>query len=109
MALGLTFGVIAVLILAVWMLMEFKKLKHKIWAIILIVLILGAYFSFNSATKGKDLDLKTMEGLKEAGGLYFAWLGNAFGNVKTITSNAINMNWTEINSSKNNNSSLNSE
>jgi H+/Cl- antiporter ClcA len=109
MALGITFGVVAVLILAVWMLMEFKKLKHKIWAVLLIVLILGAYFSFNSVTKGKDLDLKTMEGLKEAGGLYLVWLGNAFGNVKTITSNAINMNWTEINKSNNNNSSLNLE
>jgi hypothetical protein len=101
MALSITFVVAAVLILAVWMLTEFKKINHKIWAIFLIILILGAYFSFNSAVKGKDLNLKTLDGLKEAGGLYLSWLGNAFGNMKTITSNVINMNWTETDSSNN--------
>jgi glucan phosphoethanolaminetransferase (alkaline phosphatase superfamily) len=96
MAIGITFVVAAVLILAVWMLAEFKKFRHKIWAIFLIVLILAGYFSFNSAIKGKDLDFKTLDGLKEAGGLYFSWLGHAFGNMKTITSNAVNMNWTNV-------------
>jgi hypothetical protein len=102
MALGITFVVVAVLILAIWMLVEFKRFRHKVWAILLIILILGAYFSFNSVTKGKDLDFKTAAGLKEAGGLYLSWLGHAFNNMKAITSNAINMDWVGTNSSETN-------
>lgn len=93
MAIGITFVVVAVLILAIWIFIEFKRFRHKIWALLLIILILFGYFSFNSAIKGEDLDLKTMDGIKEAGSLYFLWVGHAFGNMKTITSNAINMNW----------------
>ena len=104
MGLGITFVTVAVLILAIWILVEFKRFRHKVWAILLILLILGAYFSFNSVTKGKDLDLKTAAGLKEAGGLYLSWLGHAFTNMKTITSNAINMDWVGTNSSKANSS-----
>lgn len=104
MGLGITFAVVAVLILAIWILVEFKKFRHKVWAILLIILILGTYFSFNSVIKGKDLNLKSAEGLKEAGGLYLSWLGHAFNNMKAITSNAINMDWAGTNSSKTNNS-----
>ena len=93
MAIGITFVVVAVLILAIWIFIEFKRFRHKIWAILLILLIIFGYFSFNSVIKGKDLDLKTMDGIKEAGSLYLLWMGHAFGNLKTITSNAISMNW----------------
>jgi len=56
-------------------------------------LILFTYFSFTATLKGKDLDLKTISGLTTATKLYFTWLGSMFGNLKTITTNAIKMNW----------------
>ncbi len=81
------------LAVAIWLITEVKHFKHKIVAIFFILLILSFYFSFSSVIKGKDIDLKTFEGMKEAGKLYFLWLGHAFKNVKTVTANAVDMNW----------------
>jgi hypothetical protein len=102
MARGITFVIIAVLILAIWVFVEFKRFRHKIWALILILVILFGYFSFTSVMKGKDVNLKTFSGIKEATGIYFVWLGHAFGNMKTITSNVVKMNWTNESSPNNN-------
>jgi uncharacterized PurR-regulated membrane protein YhhQ (DUF165 family) len=84
---------VIVLIAAIWLFIEFKRFRHKMLAIFLIVLILFTYFSFSAVIKGKNLDLKTFDGMKEAGKIYVLWLGNIFENVKVVTSNAINMNW----------------
>ena len=96
MGVGITFIIIAILVLAIWIFVEFKRFRHKIWAIFLIALILFTYFSFTSVIKGKDIDIKTFTGMKEAGKLYFLWIGNAFGNLKSITTNAIGMDWRGI-------------
>jgi hypothetical protein len=84
---------VAVLIAAIWLFIEFKRFRHKMVAVFLILLILFTYISFSSVIKGKNLDLKTFNGVKEAGKLYFLWLGNIFNNMKVVTSNAINMSW----------------
>ena len=84
---------VVALIAVIWLSHEFKKLNHKIVAIFLILLIVFTYFSFSSAIKGKEIDLKSAVGMKEAGQLYVLWLGNAFNNIKIITGNAIHMNW----------------
>jgi hypothetical protein len=97
MAIGTTFIIIAVLVIAIWIIIEVKRMKHKIFAIFLIGLILFTYISFTSAIKDKDLDLKTVSGLKTATQLYFSWLGNAFQNVKSVTSYALKQNWSELN------------
>ncbi len=88
-----TLILVIALIVAIWLLIEFKRFRHKIVAVFLILLIVFTYFSFVSVIKGKNLNLKTSEGMKEAGRLYFVWLGHAFKNVKVVTSNVINMDW----------------
>ena len=93
MAIGTTLIVIGVLVAAIWLIIEIKRFKHKIFAVLLIALILFTYISFVSVIKGKDLDLKSIEGIKSAGTLYMSWLGGIFSNFKTITNNAINMDW----------------
>jgi predicted ferric reductase len=105
------FILVLVLIVAIWLIIEFKRFRHKILAVFLIVLILFTYFSFASVVKGKDLDLKTFSGMKEAGKLYFVWLGNIFKNVKVMTANAINLSWSinetsELNKTLKSNDSL---
>ena len=87
------FILVLVLIVAVWLIIEFKRFRHKILAVFLILLILFTYFSFSAVIKDKGVDLKTFDGMKEAGKLYVLWLGNLFKNVKVVTSNAIDMNW----------------
>ena len=88
MVIGTTFFIVAA-----WILIEVKRFKHKIFAIFLIVLILFTYISFSYTLSGQDLDLKTIPGLTEAGKLYFVWLGSMFSNLKSITTNAIKMDW----------------
>lgn len=106
MALGGTLIIFGVLALMVWIAHEFKGIKHKFTAILLIALIIFSYFSIVSAFKGKDIDLKSSQGIKAAGKMYFLWLGSAFLNIKIITANAIKMDWTgETNSSINDSSS----
>lgn len=84
---------VVVLIVAIWLIIEFKRFRHKILAVFLILLIIFTYFSFTAVIKGKDLDLKSADGLKEAGRLYLIWIGHAFKNVKVVTSNVVNMDW----------------
>jgi hypothetical protein len=84
---------VVVLVIAIWLIIEFKRFRHKILAVFLILLIVFTYLSFSSVIKGKELDLKTFDGMKQAGKLYFVWLGNAFNNVKVVTSNVISMDW----------------
>lgn len=93
MAVGVTLLVISVLIIAIWVVVELKRMRHKVFAIFLIGLILFSYLSFTIVLKGKDVDLTSFEGMKEAGTLYFSWLGTVFTNFKTITAKAIKMDW----------------
>ena len=98
MVIGITLIIVLALIVFIWMFVELKRFKHKLFAIFLIFIILFAYFGFVSSIKGKDIDLKTVDGLKVAGGLYLSWLGGVFHNTKIITSNAIAMDWQGDNS-----------
>jgi len=91
--LDVAFVLVLVLVLGIWLVIEFRRFKHKIFAILLIVVILFTYFSFFLAIKGQGLDLKTFDGVRDAGKMYFLWIGNAFDNVKIVTSNVISMNW----------------
>lgn len=93
MSIGVTVLIIAALIAAIWMVVEVKKMKHRIFAIILIAAILFIYFSFNAATSGKQIDFKTIDGIKNVGQIYFSWLGSFFANIKTVTANVIHLNW----------------
>lgn len=96
---GLALIIIVSLVALIWIVIELKRFKHKIFAIFLIALILFAYVSLTIVFKGKDVDYKTVEGVKVASGIYFSWLGGVFGNLKSITTNAVNMNWGANNTS----------
>jgi hypothetical protein len=91
-----TLILVIVLAVAIWLIIEFKRFRHKILAVFLVFLILFTYFSFSNVIKDKNLDLKTIDGAKEAGRVYILWLGNAFKNVKVATANVINMSWSTV-------------
>lgn len=93
MALGVAVFILAIVIIAVYLIIELKRFRHKIFAIFLILLILFIYFSVASVFNGRDVDYKSVSGLINAFKIYWAWLVSAFGNLKTITTNAIKMNW----------------
>lgn len=86
-----------IVLVAVLLLIIFKKeIEHKATKVVVVLLIffvISLLFSFGQI-KQQDIDLKSWEGLKVASGIYFGWLGNALGNAKVITANAIKMDWT---------------
>jgi hypothetical protein len=84
-------GILAVIV--VTKVIHFRHLKHRITALFLILLLLFAYLSFSSIVRSNSIDLKTVSGVLTAGKLYFSWLGATFINIKTLTGNAINMDW----------------
>ncbi len=90
---GVTLLVIGILVVFIWVTIEFKRMKHKVFAIFLIALILFAYVTGMMVLRGEDVNLKTVPGIIQASKLYFSWLGSAFGNVQAITTNAIRMDW----------------
>ncbi len=95
MAIGVTFIVIMALIVSIWVLVEIQRLKHKLFAVFLIGLILFSYISAALVFKEQDIDFKTIPGLTKATKVYFSWLGSIFINMKSITINAIKMDWVD--------------
>jgi hypothetical protein len=93
MAMGITLFVVAVLIIAIYLIIEIKRLKHKLFAFFLIGLILFSYLSFALVLKDTEIDIKTIGGLTSASKIYFSWLFSVFGNLKQITTHAIKMDW----------------
>jgi hypothetical protein len=93
MAFGVIVLLIAAFIVVILMLLRFKKLKHEIFAFFLILLILFAFFSFTLAFKGKNFTIANVSDVNSAVKIYLSWFGNAFDNVKIITTQAVKMNW----------------
>ena len=93
MAVGVVLFIIVILVIAIWIIIEAKRMRHKIFAIFLIALILFSYISASIIFKGQDIDLKTIPGVITGSRIYFSWLGSVFVNLKQITTKAIEMNW----------------
>ena len=93
MAIGVNLLVVSVLIIAIWIIVELKRMRHKIFAIFLIGLVLFSYLSLSFVFKEKEINFTSIEGMTTAATLYFSWLGTVFSNFKSITSKAIKMDW----------------
>jgi hypothetical protein len=93
MALSIVIIGVVALVVAIYLIFELKRMKHKIFAIFLIGLILFGFFSFNAVFSGKELKIESMSDLENVVKVYFNWLGYTFNNVKIITSNVVKMNW----------------
>ncbi len=94
MAFGVIMLIIAVIVVFIWVSVELKRLRHKLFAIFLIGLIILGYLSTLIAFKGQEVDLTTVSGLVRASKIYFAFLSAISSNLLVITSNAIHMDWT---------------
>jgi formate/nitrite transporter FocA (FNT family) len=98
---GIPFLIVAVIALFIWITIELKRIKHKLFAIFLIGLILFAYGSFSYVTYGEEIDFKSFGGWMIAGKMYMSWLGTIGSNLFTISSNAVNMEWKASSKDKN--------
>ena len=93
MVIGATLFIVVVLIIGIWITIELKRFRHKLFAIFLIFLVLFVYITVTVGLEGYDVDIKTIPGLVSAGKIYFSFLGSIFGNLKSITASVIDMNW----------------
>ena len=85
----------------------FVKLDHharKIKIVIIVILVLIAYFSIMGIFKSNEVDVTTPKGIVNAVYIYFGWIGQTFSNLwdigtDTVTTvgNAIKVNNTEAN------------
>ena len=97
MVIGITLFIVAALVVAIWILIEFKRMKHKLFALILIGLIIFSYVSATVIFKDTNINFKTIPGIIEGSKIYFSWLGSVFVNLKTVTANVVKMDWTSAN------------
>ena len=84
-------GIVAIFVAS--KIIHFNHWKHRIITIALIVLALFIYASFSAVTSSHHLDVKTAKGVFEASKIYVMWLGQAFSNLKSLTGNAVHMDW----------------
>jgi predicted Kef-type K+ transport protein len=92
---------VVLIIVAIWVFLELKRFRHRLLAVFLIALILFTYFSFTYVFANKPLNLSSMDGIKQAGVVYYSWLSSVFTNLVSITTNAIKLNWGVNNSTLN--------
>lgn len=93
MVIGITVFVVALLVVAIWVAIEIKRVKHKLFAIFWIGFILLAYFTFVMAFKGVDTNFTTFSGIIMASKVYFNYISAMTGNFVQITANVIKMDW----------------
>jgi len=90
---GVALIILTAVVLIIWFSIEFKRFKHKIWAFVLIALVVFGYISLTVSLKDQNINYRSVSGLFLATKVYFSWLFSMGSNVKTITANAIHMDW----------------
>ena len=70
-----------------------KHMKQRFMAIVIVLLLLFFYVSYVRVTEAADIDYKTIKGYETGTRLYFSWLLGLFDNVKGLTGNAVNLDW----------------
>ena len=78
---------------------KMNHLKHRMFVIILVLIALFLYSSMALVTTQNDLDFNSTEGFFKTIKVYGGWLANGFKNFKTITGNAVKMDWSSTNES----------
>ena len=86
--------VIAVLILVAFVLLKANHFRHRMWIFLFVVLALFLYLSITFINAKHDLDVNSTEGVLKSVKIYLGWLAHGFKNLKSITGNAIKMDWT---------------
>ena len=94
---GVVVSIVVVLIAITLIYIEVQKFKHKAIAIFIIGLLVFIYLTGAFVIKDKGIKFGTTSGMITATKIYFSWLGTVFVNLKTITSNAMKLNWEENN------------
>ncbi|MBS3072778.1 hypothetical protein J4477_03015 [Candidatus Pacearchaeota archaeon] len=97
--------VIVILVALIFLFVKLRYLKHKLIWVVLLVFVLLVYLGFVLSITGQNIDLKTPDGAKLAVKLYLGWMGNSFVNLKTLTGQAVKLDWKSFNKTDSNETS----
>jgi|TARA_Y100000034_G_scaffold122543_1_gene168131 glucan phosphoethanolaminetransferase (alkaline phosphatase superfamily) len=89
--------ILSAVIILIWVVIEIKRFKHKIFAIFLMILIIFLYFGVIVVFQDRNVDFDSYSGMIDATKIYFSWLSSVFGNFKTMTAGAIQLDWRAVN------------
>jgi len=89
--------IVIILVILAFVFLRMSHARRRTTLILLIVFLVFVYFTASHVFKQYDIDWKSASGLSKGAKVYFAWLGGAFGNLRTLTSNAIKMDWSQKN------------
>jgi len=90
---GVGLLIVSAIIILIWVMIELKRFRHKIFAIFLMILVLVFYFGAVKVFGNAQYDFSTPSGVIDGAKVYFSWLGSLFVNVKDITTHAIQKDW----------------
>lgn len=89
--------IIAVLIILAFAFLRLRHIKHKVFLITVIIILLFFYATASQVLSKQNIDWKSTSGLEKGAKVYFAWLGGFAGNLKVLTANAVKMDWAQKN------------
>ena len=81
--------IILIVFLVLKLVMKKQAIVTKFAFFIFITLILTVGYVYTVT----DMEIKSTEDVLSFTGVYFSWVSSAFGNVKSITANAIEQDW----------------
>ena len=93
--------IIVVLIGIILLFLKVKHLQHRIIAIGIVLLILLFYISYSYFSTTYDIDVKSVSGIEKLVKLYYYWFIDLGKNVKSLTTHAVNLDWSPNQTIKN--------
>ena len=89
----IVWAVVVMLIALVFVFLGLKHMKHKILAVVVILLIMFLYITGSRIIKSGEADVKSFDGVMHIIKVYFSWLVDVSRNLKDIAGSAIKMDW----------------
>ena len=89
--------IIGILVISAVIALKMNHLRHRVWIIMVIIFALFIYTSIAVVYSQNQLEVNSTEGFMNSAKIYFGWLGNGFQNVRSLTGNAVKMDWKATN------------
>jgi len=91
--------IIGVLIVIAVIALKINHLRHKIWIVAVILLVIFLYMTVSLVYKENELKVDNTEDFFHITKVYLGWLGNGFNNLKSLTGYAVKLDWGSSNTS----------
>jgi len=85
--------VIIALVIIAFFFLRMRHIKHKVFLIIAIFVLLFIYVTGSQLLSDQDVNWKSASDVGQVIKIYFSWLGSVTDNFKNIATNTIKMDW----------------